>query len=365
MKHSILCVDDEVDNVDALERLLRKKYKVLKATGGPEALKILDEERVSLIISDQRMPKMTGVQFFEKSMKTHPEAVRILLTGYTDIESIVDAINSGQIYKYITKPWDPRDLTITVDKGIERYELTAELKEKNAALAEALTELKTLDEAKNQFMILINHELKTPLTVMLSFLQLMDDTQLSDEQDRYLARIHTAALKLQTLVDDVLELVSAETGVLKIAPKKTLLRKAFDGLDKDFADALKKQSQELVLKIDDGSAVMDSKIIRSVLTRIIDNAVKFGEPNSEIKVSAIPNGDKTVEISVENKGKSMSKDTINKILKPFSLDEDIMNHSKGTGLGLSVCQALLKAHASRLEIDCPKGKVRVSFHLPA
>ena len=115
--HTILCVDDEVDNVEALERLFRKKYNVLKATSGKEALTLIKDQPVSLIISDQRMPQMTGVQFLEKSLKTHPDTMRILLTGYTDIDSVIAAINSGQVYRYINKPWDPIDLGKTVDYG--------------------------------------------------------------------------------------------------------------------------------------------------------------------------------------------------------------------------------------------------------
>ena len=140
MKHAILCVDDEVDNVDALERLFRKKFKVFKATSGPEAISILDENPVTVIISDQRMPEMTGVEFLSRSLKIQPNTIRILLTGYTDIDSVIDAINSGQVYRYVTKPWDPVDLTTAVDRAVERYELQEEIKQKNIELEKALEE---------------------------------------------------------------------------------------------------------------------------------------------------------------------------------------------------------------------------------
>src|ERR1700748_2470560 len=99
MKHTILCVDDEVDNVDALERLFRKRYNILKATSGAQGLELLKEHQPSLIISDQRMPNMTGVDFLAKSMRLYPDTMRILLTGYTDIDSVIDSINSGQVYR--------------------------------------------------------------------------------------------------------------------------------------------------------------------------------------------------------------------------------------------------------------------------
>lgn len=363
MKHAILCVDDEVDNVEALERLFRRKYRVLTATSAAEGLEILKKEQVSLIISDQRMPHMTGVEFLEKSLKTHPEAVRILLTGYTDIDSVIAAINAGQIYRYVTKPWDPVDLTTAVDRAIERYQLNQDLKTTNAALKEALAELKTLDEAKNHFMILINHELKTPLTVLLSFLQLLQDTKLSEEQEMYVQRIHTSSQRLQSLIDDVLQLVSAETGVLKVDRRKTTTEKIINSLPANLMEQAGEKDQVINFDVEDEDVKVDPKIMEQVLVRLIDNAIKFGNKNSEIQVIARPSEDGKVVFSIENEGKSISKGMIQKILKPFTLDENIMNHTKGTGLGLSLCQALLKTHSSQLKVESASSKVKVSFEI--
>ncbi|MEQ1722922.1 MAG: response regulator, partial [Pseudobdellovibrio sp.] len=178
-KPKLLCVDDESDNLDALERLFRKKYEVLKATSAAKAFEILDNcPDIAVIISDQRMPVISGVEFLEKSIASHINTSRILLTGYTDIESVIAAVNKGQIFRYLTKPWDAADLTNTTDQALEKYLLKTELKEKNNELQKALDELKSLDKAKNQFMILINHELKTPLTTILSFAGLLKETLL-------------------------------------------------------------------------------------------------------------------------------------------------------------------------------------------
>lgn len=366
MKHTILCVDDEKDNVDALERLFRRDYKVLKATSGAEALDLLRVNAdVSLIISDQRMPQMEGVELLAKSIASHPDAIRILLTGFTDIESVIAAINSGQVYRYLTKPWDPVDLANTVAKALERLELGRELKVKNAALADAFRELKTLDDAKNHFMILINHELKTPLTTVLSYLDLLKESKLSGEQEKFIDRISQGADRLKSIVDDVLELVSAETGVMKANIKKTSAKKIVEGLPQDFEEKLEKKKQKIVLDIDDDLSVQaDPKVVRGVLSRLLDNAVKFGEPKSKISVEARDVKGR-VQFVVANEGKPLTADVIAKILKPFTLDEDIMHHSKGTGLGLSLSQALLKTHQSYLQFESPDGWVKVSFELEA
>ncbi|MGE0526163.1 MAG: response regulator [Bdellovibrionales bacterium] len=365
MKHSILCVDDEVDNVDALERLFRRKYNVLKATSGSQALELVREHEISLIVTDQRMPSMTGVEFLAASMKHRPEAIRILLTGYTDIESVIEAVNSGQIYRYVTKPWDPVDLSNTVDKAIERFELSAELKTKNRALELALKELRTLDEAKSNFMILINHELKTPLTVILSFVELLRETGLHEDQAKYLSRISQSADRLQALINDSLELISAETGTLPVKITGVNLNKLMAEIQKSNSARFEGKSMSLDVRIEDETIRADAKALRSVLSRLLDNAIKFGKPGSTIEFSSYKEDDGLVRVLLANEGKAVKPDVLAKILKPFALDEDILNHSKGTGLGLSVVQALLHRLGSRLEIQSAQGRFEASFRLPA
>ncbi|MDX9731180.1 MAG: hybrid sensor histidine kinase/response regulator [Bdellovibrionales bacterium] len=368
MKHTILCVDDEVDNVDSLERLFRNKYTVLKATSGAEALKHLDRNRVTIIISDQRMPQMTGVEFLSKSLKTHPDAIRILLTGYADIEVVIEAINNGQVYRYVTKPWDPVDLVNTVDKAVERYELGLELVEKNRALKEALTELQTLDQAKNQFMVLVNHELKTPLTTMLSFADLLAETELDGDQQRYLSRVKGAALRLQEMITDSLELVSAETQQTKLDLKSVAIKQILS--DAHVTDSVQRllKERELSLKfsVENQKIIADERILKGISRRILHNAAKFAEPKSEISVVGNSTGKGTYSIAFENLGPAIDEKKIQNLLKPFTLNENTMNHSVGTGLGLSICNALLKLHSSKLQFKCEGSKparITVSFEL--
>lgn len=123
-KPKMLVVDDEPDNLDLLYRTFRRDFHVLKAESGVRALELLATEgEVAIIISDQRMPEMKGTEFLSRTLPQFPNTVRIILTGFTDIEDLVEAINSGQVYKYITKPWDPNELKNVVQKATETYEL--------------------------------------------------------------------------------------------------------------------------------------------------------------------------------------------------------------------------------------------------
>lgn len=135
-KLKVLVVDDELDNLDLLHRTFRREFEVFKAASGAEALKLLDDEgEMAVIISDQRMPKMNGTEFFSRTVEDFPDSIRIVLTGYTDVEDLVAAINSGKVFKYITKPWKPTVLKETVAQAAQTYQL---VKRRTHALSRAL-----------------------------------------------------------------------------------------------------------------------------------------------------------------------------------------------------------------------------------
>ena len=137
-KTRMLVVDDEPDNLDLLYRTFRREFNVLRAESGHEALKVLKEHgEVGVIISDQRMPEMKGTEFLSRTVPEFPDTVRIILTGFTDVEDLVDAINAGQVYRYITKPWDPDALKRVVQQAASTYEL---LKQRGDALEQVDTQ---------------------------------------------------------------------------------------------------------------------------------------------------------------------------------------------------------------------------------
>lgn len=124
MPYKIMIVDDEPANLRLLERLFRREYQVIVAASGQEALKLLEQHDVALLITDQRMPGMTGIELLKRTAEFRPHMVRIILTGYTDIGALVEAINCGQVYKYVTKPWNNDQLRLTVARAVEHYEQT-------------------------------------------------------------------------------------------------------------------------------------------------------------------------------------------------------------------------------------------------
>lgn len=122
-KYNILYVDDEESNLQGFKSIYFREYNVITAISGKDALSILEKEEVQLIITDQKMPEMTGVEFLTKVEPKYPDPIRIILTGYSDIEVIIEAINGVGIYRYLTKPWDVNEMDMVIKQGIETYGL--------------------------------------------------------------------------------------------------------------------------------------------------------------------------------------------------------------------------------------------------
>src|SRR5487761_2258745 len=123
MKINVLYIDDEPHNLVAFKASFRRFFTIFTAESAEEGRQILDTENIHIILSDQRMPKMTGIEFFESIVKTHPDPIRILITGYTDINAVIDSINRSQVYKYLTKPWNEEEVKIYIEKAYEVYQL--------------------------------------------------------------------------------------------------------------------------------------------------------------------------------------------------------------------------------------------------
>jgi len=275
IKPTILCVDDENDNLEALERIFRKKYTILKAISGKQALEIIQQQgdEISLILTDQRMPEMTGIEVLEKIIERHPEMIRILITGFTDLESVIQAINKGQIYQYITKPWDPVELSNTVDRAVERFTVGKELAVRTKQLEVAYNELKTLDDAKSKFMILINHELKTPLTSIINFLSLLNESPLSEDQKLYVDRTIKSSNKLKQIIEDVLILVRAELNQLHLDPQAIILSSIENLVNAENQTLKTKKHLVLAETIDPLEFKADKRLFEQILNRILNNAL--------------------------------------------------------------------------------------------
>jgi two-component system sensor histidine kinase/response regulator len=354
MKPTILLVDDELDNLDALERVFRKKYCVLKASGAAEGLEILRQHTVQVIVSDQRMPKTSGVEFLRQSLVIQPDAMRLLLTGYTDIESLVEAINKGEIYRYMTKPWDATDLLVTVEKAVEKYFLRKHLVEKNQKLEAALLELKQLDDAKNEFMLIINHELKTPLTAISSYSQLLAADLTNELQKKSINRIQENVTRLTTIVDKTLLFTKAMIGTLPLESTEVYFLELINSVVGKYQNELALRNIKVDLIPPKMFDTHHPNILRTdkvhlqlALDELIKNCVEHSDPNTTMSIE-IKN---SFEMTIKNETQPMNESELDRIKKSFRQLKDQKNHSKGWGLGLNLASALIQALSGQLHIS--------------
>jgi response regulator RpfG family c-di-GMP phosphodiesterase len=171
MPYKLLIVDDELPNLRLLERLFRRDYTCLTASSGAEAIKLLEQHDVAVVITDQRMPQMTGIELLRQTADLRPHMVRILLTGYMDVEALVEALNSGLVNTYLSKPWNNEDLKRRIVRAIEHYER---------------------NKSRNTI-VLANERLTERLKQMtLDFVQVLGDTLKAQDQFLYDGSIRVA-----------------------------------------------------------------------------------------------------------------------------------------------------------------------------
>ena len=188
----ILIVDDEKDNLDALRRLLRKDFTVFTAESGEEALKLfnnLDLKNLDVVISDQRMPGMQGSELLEHISHLDPVATRILLTGFSDIDAVVDAVNRGQIWRYIAKPWEPEEFKITVKQAAERARMTRTLDESRRELEKAVMEIRAAYWARERLLLLLLHEFKTAPQILEGIKELAGQSADAKTQKKFISNL--------------------------------------------------------------------------------------------------------------------------------------------------------------------------------
>jgi signal transduction histidine kinase len=372
-------VDDEPEVLRSLHDLFRLEYRVLTFDRPVEALEALASlDDVAVILSDQRMPEISGVAFLEAAERIHPDATRLLVTGFADIKSVIDAINQGHIARYITKPWVAEELFAVVRKAteqhaliVEKNRLLAELKQTNAALIEA-------NRLKGKFMEVASHELNTPVTVVLGLTELwkmtMGETATVNER-AWVDRIHSAGKRLASTVERMLKLLKTDQPAPGIALERVELEPLLRQVIGELQPFLIARNQEVALKVavDLGSAEVDPSKVSDILTNLVVNAIKFTPDGGTIVVDAGAEGGDRVRFRVTDRGQGIPLDDCSHLFEPFFTGNDTMHHSsgeyqygkRGMGLGLCLVKAFVEMHGGSVDVETAPGRGSCfSFTLP-
>ncbi|WP_332877326.1 HD domain-containing phosphohydrolase [Massilia sp. S19_KUP03_FR1] len=311
----VLCVDDEPNILSSLRRLLRANgYQVLTADSGAAGLKILAEESVDVIISDMRMPEMNGAQFLATARATWPDTMRLLLTGYSEIQAIQDAINGGEIYRYITKPWDDKEILRVLHDALERRQLVldkarlealttqqnAQLRELNHGLEAKVEERTRLLKLEHAATIAANAKLRHNFVVTIKIFSSMIEQRAHNlpghtRQIAELARKMGAVLGLEARDSQDLAIAALLHDIGKIGLSDSMLQTPFTALHGETLALFRRhpvRAEELLMPLEDlrGSAA----ILRSQLERFDGNGFPDG-----LAGLAIPLGARILALAVD------------------------------------------------------------------
>lgn len=383
----LLVVDDEEEILKALKRQFRRQYVVHTATSAEEGLKVMTENPIQVIISDQRMPGMQGAEFFGKVKTEFPDAMRLLLTGYADIQAVIAAINDGNIFRYVTKPWDPVELDTIVREAFERYDLIVQnrklmldLQAANAMLEERVRErtieleamnnrLTTMVAQRDAFMGMAAHDLRTPITIVQGFTDLLLDPRTPPEDYKeFVTVIRSTMQDMLSLLNNILDITAIESGRLTLKPTKVPVYEFVDRVCRLNRRIAEQKGIDLVTDLRPGlpPCTFDPQRIEQVLNNLLSNAFKFSNGGTTVTMRVEQKNTEFVEFSVIDQGQGLKDDEKEKIFGAFQKGSSKPTGDEtSTGLGLSICKRIVELHGGEIAAESEWGKgSRFYFTLP-
>ena len=344
-KIRVLYIDDEINNLLSFQAAFRRKYKIYIASSGAEGLNILNDEKdIQVIICDQRMPHSTGVEFFQVVRKAFPQPVRILLTGYTDAEAIIDAINKGEIFRYIKKPWDEFELQNAVQNAYELYSTRQQLKRK-------ITELERTNDELNRFVYSTSHDLRSPLASVMGILNLARMENSVTDPNNYMGMIETCMNKMDVFIQKIIEYYKS------IRVDEELTEINFEDVLRESIEIcrMQKPSVKFNLTVDQNERFFnDAFRISIIVDNLISNAVKYQKPLSDSpQVNVFVKVDESrAQIEIEDNGIGIVEDHLNNIFKMFFRSTSQVN---GLGIGLYIVKEALSRIGGEISVTSTYG----------
>lgn len=339
----VLYIDDEDNNLKSFRATLRKDFKVFTAIDGEEGLRIASEQEIQVVIADQRMPGMSGTEFFEKMVEINPDPIRILLTGYSDISSVIDAINKGEVYRFIDKPWNIEQIKNSIKNAADLYFMRKELKDKNE-------KLKKMHSEMNQFVYSLSHDLRGPL-MSISGVTKLAKMEIEDAHVvEYLDMIDSATGKLDSFIFKMLDFYRSTKRDHKVT--NISFKEIIDQQMAAYQDKFGLDGFDVQVSIDQETDFFsDNAKIRVILNNLFSNAVQFStEVESEKKVISISIQvvDNTATLKVEDNGIGIEEKHLPNV---FNLFSRATQKNVGTGLGLYMVKEAVEQLGGEIEID--------------
>lgn len=354
---AVLYIDDEPNNLNSFRSTFRREYKVHTAVNAVEALKQLKSfPEIKVIISDQRMPDVTGVEFFEKIRHIYPNKIRVILTGYSDIKAVIDAINKGQVYRFIDKPWNNDLVKLAIQDAIDLFDTRKTLSDKNQSLQSAYNEL-------DKFVYSVSHDLRSPLMSILGIANLAEVDIEDKKALEYFSTIKGMVGKLDGYIHQIIDHYKGSHG------KEFSDKVNFEVLVKEIIDSIKyhPSAQGVKFKIDikqDSDFLSNKMNIKTILSNLISNAFKYQreeELNKFVEVTGTINSNHA-EVKVKDNGVGIKEDKKDEV---FNMFYRAKQDETGTGLGLFIVSEAIEKLGGKIDLQSSFGKgTEIKLTLP-
>ena len=353
----VLFVDDEQNITECPKKgIHRYDIVVLAATNGPDALDMLKAHDISVVVSDNVMPDMAGTQFLDEAKRIAPDSIRIMLTGHADVLAAVEAINRGEVFKFLTKPWDDNELRNTILHSIDRRRILR----LNEELKTRQLELERLNEEKNRLIGAVAHDLRNPLTVIMGvgeLLELQVEGDLKRETARHVERLRTSSIFMFNLINNMLDVRMIESEKLSLDVRETdivgLIRQSVD-LNNFLAEP---KSITIHFTYEDPIPRLriDPSRMEQVLNNVLFNAVKYSQAGSMVWANIAVSGPNAM-ISVRDEGVGIPTAEMGAIFEPFTKGSTRPTAGeKGVGLGLAIVKKIVEGHNGSINVESKVG----------
>jgi len=364
-KQVILCVDDEHTILDSLKleltKLLGDSYIIDTEEGALEALEVVENllsrgYEIPLIISDHIMPEMKGDEFLRRVHKISPKTLKIMLTGQASIDAVGNAIKYARLYRYIPKPWDVTDFDLTIKEALHSYEqerkiehFYADLEQKIVERTQELQEkneiLLKLDQEKNEFLGIVAHDLKNPLSAIKSLsgeLERSIDKIPQSQLLKFIRIIQMASRQMFNLINNLLDVNAIESGKINITCQRLNLLPIIHALLEIYSDRAREKHIRLHFssELSEGYILGDENIVQQILDNLISNALKYSpyHKNIYVRVYSYQN---CIRCEIQDQGPGLSAEDQQKLFGKFSrLTPRPTGQEHSTGLGLFIVKKL-------------------------
>ncbi|MGF1532443.1 MAG: response regulator [Bernardetiaceae bacterium] len=388
-QYKILYVDDEQTNLRVFNSIFRRYYQVFTAASGEEGLEILRQERVQVIITDQRMPRMTGLEFLEKAIQIAPDALRLVLTAYSDVDTTIKAINDYGIYRYLVKPWTKDEMRLTLDRALEAWQLkqdkqallqelqeinlhleqkvkerTQNLLTTNDALRQAKTQLEANHQGQERLFSTVSHEMRNALQIIAQSVNLLKD----DIQHPQLDALEFASQNLLQLTNDLLDGAKIKAGKLQLEQIRFSPLRVLEQIKETWQTVAQRKGIQLALEVPTAlpdQVLGDPLRLNQIITNLVSNAIKFTEKGG-ITIRAQQEQQQWLRVSVRDTGIGIAPERLPYIFDPYTQAEQSTSRKYGgTGLGLSITQNLVSLQGGKIGVESqPQQGTSFWFELP-